>query len=300
MPGGNLPFAAIAVLMGCNIVWALNVVVSKIAVGQLGVPPLFYTVLRSGLVLLVLFPLLRPLPQQLGRVLLIGFAISGGSFALLFAGLQTASPSAAGIVNLSAAPLAVLFAILFLGEKVGWRRGLGMALTLGGVLLAMGSPSAAGSLTGLALVFGAAVVGSLGSVFVKTISLDAVRLQAWAAVVSLAVLVPATLLFESGQGAAVAAAPWPVAACALFAGLVVSVGAHSAYFRILQRYDANLVVPLTLLTPLLTIAFGAWLTGDELGWPLLAGGALAVAGVAVIVVRPSSTLFKPLLVRSRF
>jgi O-acetylserine/cysteine efflux transporter len=296
----NLPLSAVAVLMACNIAWALNVVVSKIAVGELGVPPLFYTVLRSALVLVVLFPLLRTVPKQLGRVLLIGFAISGGSFALLFAGLQTASPSAAGVVNLSSAPLAVLFAIMFLGERVRWRRGLGMALTLAGVLLAMGSPSAAGSVTGLALVFGAAVVGALGSVFVKTIALDAVRLQAWAAVISLVVLVPVTLVFESGQTAAVAAAPLAVAACALFAGLVVSVGAHSAYFRILQRHDANLVVPLTLMTPLLTIAFGVWLTGDELGWPLLAGGALAIAGVAVIVVRPSRTLFKPLLVRSRF
>ncbi len=295
-----LPLSAIAVLMACNIAWALNIVVSKLAVDELGVPPLFYTVLRSMLVVVVLFPLLRPLPKQLLRVLLIGFAISGGSFALLFAGLKTATPSAAGIVNLSSAPLAVLFAVVFLGEKVGWRRGLGMGLTLGGVLLAMGSPSAAGSITGLVLVLGSAVVGALGSVFVKTITLDAVRLQAWAAVVSLAALVPATLVFESGQIAAFEANPVPVALCALFAGLIVSVGAHSAYFRILQRYDANLVVPLTLLTPLLTIAFGAWLTGDAIGWPLLAGGALAMIGVAVIVVRPSSKLFKPLLVRSRF
>lgn len=295
-----LPLSAIAVLMACNIAWALNIVVSKLAVDELGVPPLFYTVLRSMLVVVVLFPLLRPLPKQLLRVLLIGFAISGGSFALLFAGLKAATPSAAGIVNLSSAPLAVLFAVVFLGEKVGWRRGLGMGLTLGGVLLAMGSPSAAGSITGLVLVLGSAVVGALGSVFVKTITLDAVRLQAWAAVVSLAALVPATLVFESGQIAAFEANPVPVALCALFAGLIVSVGAHSAYFRILQRHDANLVVPLTLLTPLLTIAFGAWLTGDAIGWPLLAGGALAMVGVAVIVVRPSSKLFKPLLVRSRF
>lgn len=299
MPG-NLPFPALAVLMGCNFAWALNIVVTKIAVGELGVPPLFYTVLRSALVLVVLFPFLRPVPKQLGRVLLIGFAISGGSFALLFAGLKTATPSAAGIVNLSSAPLAVLFAVVFLGEKVGWRRGIGMVLALAGVLLAMGSPEDTGSITGLALVFGAAVVGSLGSVFVKTITLDAVRLQAWAAVISLAALVPATLLFESGQIAAVEANPVPVALCSLFAGIVVSVGAHSAFYRILQRHDANVVVPLTLMTPLLTIGLGAWLTGDAIGWPLLAGGALAMVGVGVIVVRPSATLFKPLLVRSRF
>jgi hypothetical protein len=85
----------------------------------------------------------------------------------------------------------------------------------------------------------------------------------------------------------------------LNAGLVVSVGAHSAYFRLFQAHDANLIVPLTLLTPLLTIAFGTWLTGDEIGWPLIVGGGLAIIGVAIIVIRPSRNIFKPLLVRPR-
>jgi O-acetylserine/cysteine efflux transporter len=58
-------------------------------------------------------------------------------------------------------------------------------------------------------------------------------------------------------------------------------------------------VPLTLLTPLLTIAFGTWLTGDEIGWPLIVGGGLAIIGVAIIVIRPSRNIFKPLLVRPR-
>ena len=100
------------------------------------------------------------------------------------------------------------------------------------------------------------------------------------------------MTLESGQFQAVAAAPLAVAACVLYAGVVVSVGAHSAYFRLFQRYDANLIVPLTLLTPLLTIAFGTWLTGDEIGWPLIVGGAMALVGVAIIVRRPSRTIAK--------
>ena len=85
-----------------------------------------------------------------------------------------------------------------------------------------------------------------------------------------------------------------------FAGIVVSVGAHSAYYHLLQRHDANLLVPLTLVTPLLTIGFGAWLTGDPIGPRLLIGAGLAIAGVAIIVIRPSRSIFKPLLVRVRF
>lgn len=298
MPG-SLPFSALAIMLFCNIAWALNVVVSKLAVDDLALPPLFYTVLRSAVVLVVLFPLLRNIPARLPVVLAVGFAISGGSFALQFMGLQTASPSAVGIVTLSGAPLTVLFAVIFLGEQVRWRRGIGMALALGGVGLAIGSPSGSLSLIGVAFAFAGVLVGALGSVFVKRLQIGSVALQAWAALISLALMLPATFAFETGQIEAIRAAPLGVGACVLFAGLVVSVGAHSAYFKLLQAHDANLIVPLTLLTPLLTIGFGAWLTGDAIGWPLLAGGALAMIGVTIIVVRPSRNIFKPLLVRPR-
>jgi O-acetylserine/cysteine efflux transporter len=295
----SLPLSAIGIMLFCNVAWAMNVVVSKIAVSTLGLPPLFYTVLRSCVVLAVLFPLLlRQKPARLPLVLAIGFAITGGSFGLQFIGLQTASPSAVGIVNLSGAPLTVLFAIIFLGEEVRWRRGLGMALALGGVGLAIGAPSDAGDPVGLGFAFAGVFIGAFASVFVKRLEVGAVSLQAWAALASLGVMLPGTLLLESGQIVAVTAAPLAVAGCVLFAGLVVSVGAHSAYFRLFQAHDANMIVPLTLLTPLLTIAFGTWLTGDEIGWPLIVGGTIALAGVAIIVIRPSRTIFKPRLART--
>lgn len=295
----SLPLSALGIMLFCNVAWAMNVVVSKIAVSTLGLPPLFYTVLRSATVLVVLFPLLRQVPQRLPLVLAVGFAITGGSFGLQFVGLQTASPSAVGIVNLSGAPLTVLFAVIFLGEEVRWRRGLGMALALGGVGLAIGAPSGANDPVGLGFAFAGVLIGAFASVFVKRIEIGSVALQAWAAVASLAVMLPATLLLETGQIAAVEAAPLAVAGCVLFAGLVVSVGAHSAYFRLFQRHDANLIVPLTLLTPLLTIAFGTWLTGDTIGWSLIVGGTMALAGVAIIVIRPSRTIFKPWLMRPK-
>jgi O-acetylserine/cysteine efflux transporter len=296
----SLPLSALGIMLFCNVAWALNIVVSKIAVSTLGLPPLFYTVLRSGTVLLVLFPLLlRQRPARLPLVLLIGFAITGGSFGLQFVGLQTASPSAVGIVNLSGAPLTVLFAIIFLGEEVRWRRGIGMALALGGVGLAIRAPSDAGDPVGLGFAFAGVFIGAFASVFVKRIEIGAVALQAWAGLASLCVMLPVTLLLETGQFAAVEAAPLAVAGCVLFAGVIVSVGAHSAYFRLFQAHDANLIVPLTLLTPLLTIAFGTWLTGDTIGWPLIIGGGMALVGVAIIVIRPSRTLFKPQLARPR-
>ena len=81
---------------------------------------------------------------------------------------------------------------------------------------------------------------------------------------------------------------------------MVSVGAHTAYYRLMQEFDANMIVPLTLFTPILTILFGAWLTGDAIGERLIIGGAIALAGVAIIVLRPSETFTRRFLVRPRF
>ena len=295
-----MSFRALLIMAFCNIAWALNVVVSKLAITDFSAPPLFYALVRSIIVAAVLIPLLRPLPAKLWQVLVIGLAISGGSFALLFMGLETASPSAAGVVSLSGAPMTVLFAILFLGEKVRWRRGLGIGLAFGGVLFAMAGENQMQTSSGLLLVFLSAMVGALGTVFVKRLDLSSIRLQGWAAVASVAVLLPLSLTLESGQFAALAASPWELAACLVFASLVVSIGAHTAYFRLLGEYDANLVVPLTLFTPILTIVFGAWLTGDAIGERLVIGGAIALVGVAIIVLRPSATFTRRFLVRPRF
>ncbi|MCP9222825.1 DMT family transporter [Erythrobacter sp. LQ02-29] len=294
-----MSFRTIALLFLVNLIWAANVVVSKLAVGDLGIPPLFYALLRSVIVVAALAPLLRPVPQGLLRVMLVGLAISGGSFALLFVGLKTASPSAAGIVSLSGAPLTVLFAILILKERVRWRRAGGIVLAFVGVGIAVASPSGWANGSGLGWVGLSAIVGALGSVFVKRVEIDSVRLQAWAAVASTIVLTPLTLATEGEQFASLATHPWEATACLLYAALVTSVGAHSLYYRLLQHNEANMIVPFTLLCPLMTVGLGASITGDAIGWPLIIGGLIAVAGVAVIVLRPSQVMPKQFLVRPR-
>ena len=294
-----MPAKTIALLVLVNLLWALNVVVSKVAVDDLGMPPLFYAALRALLTLVVLAQLLRPLPRNWPVVAAVGLAIGGGSFALFAIGLSHANPSTAGIVSLSGAPMTVLLAIVLLGEDVGWRRGVGIALAIGGVVIAISSPSGLQSSAGLGWIGLSCLVGALGSVYVKKIDVGGKPLQAWSALASFVVLLPFSLATERDLVAPLTAHPWQVLGCLIFAGLVVSVYAHVIYFNALKDHDANLVVPFTLLHPLMTVGLGAWLTGDPVGVPLLVGGAIAVAGVSILVLRPSETFTKRFLVRSR-
>lgn len=277
-----------ALLTAICLIWALSNVVSKLVVGNWGVPPLFFAAARFALVLLVTLPWLRPVPRPLWRIVLIGLLIGGGNFALLFVGLQTATPSAAAVVIQAGVPITTLLSVLMLGERIHWRRGLGIALTLVGVLIVVWQPGFALSV-GLLFVLGAAFSGSLGAVLMKRAEeIAPLRYQAWVGLTAVVPLTFATLALESGQWAAGVAAGWPFIAALVFSALVVSVGAHTAYYGLIARYEANLLAPLTLMTPLATIALGVLITGDQLDSQMIIGAALALLGVLIVVLRPST------------
>lgn len=268
------------------LVWGYSNVLSKIVVGHWAVPPLFFAATRFLIVAIATLPWLLPMPRPRWRIALIGVLMGAGNFALLFVGLQTASPSAAAVVIQIGVPFTTLLSIVVLGERIHWRRGVGIALTLAGVVLVVWNPHGLELSTGLWFIVGAAFTGSLGAVLMKQVeNVEPLRFQAWVGVVSFAPLALASALFETGQWSTSLAAGWPFAAALLFAALVVSVLGHTSYYGLIQRYEANMLAPLTLMTPLFTIAFGVALTGDRLDMRMIAGAALALLGVLVVALR---------------
>lgn len=275
------------------LVWGYSNVLSKIVVGNWAVPPLFFAAIRFAVVIAATLPWLLPMPRPRWRIVVIGVLMGAGNFALLFVGLQSASPSAAAVVIQIGVPFTTLLSIVILGERIHWRRGLGIALTLAGVLLVVWNPDGIDLSAGLWFVMGAAFTGSLGAVLMKQVeNVSPLRFQAWVGLVSFVPLTLASAVFEQGQWSSAAAAGWPFVAAVLFAALVVSVLGHTSYYGLIRRYEANLLAPLTLMTPIFTIAFGVALTGDKLDARMVAGAMLALAGVLVVALRsrPASPL----------
>lgn len=268
------------------LVWGYSNVLSKIVVGNWAVPPLFFAAIRFLVVIAATLPWLLPMPRPRWRTVVIGILMGAGNFALLFIGLQTASPSAAAVVIQIGVPFTTLLSIVMLGERIHWRRGLGIALTLAGVLLVVWNPDGIDLSAGLWFVVGAAFTGSLGAVLMKQVEdVAPLRFQAWVGLVSFLPLAMASALFEEGQWTSAVAVGWPFVGAVLFAALVVSVLGHTSYYGLIRRYEANLLAPLTLMTPLFTIAFGVALTGDKLDMRMIAGAMLALAGVLVVALR---------------
>lgn len=273
------------ILVAVSLIWSVNNVISKVVVGMWHVPPMFYADLRFAVVLLVTLPWLRPAPRPLWRLLLIGTLLGGGSFALTFMGLQSVSPSAAAVVSQTGIPITTLLSILLLGERIRWRRALGIALSLVGTVLVVWKPGFAIS-TGMLFILGASFAGAMGAVLMKQMDVIApLRFQAWVGMMGVVVLTPLSIGFELPHWHNAALAGWPFVAAVLFSALIVSVVAHTAYFMLIQRYEANLVTPLTLITPLGTIALGVMFTGDQFDTQMVIGTAIALLGVLIVAVR---------------
>jgi drug/metabolite transporter (DMT)-like permease len=282
------------------LVWATNNIVSKYAVSHLGAPPLFYTALRFAVVVAVTFPFLLPMPRPRWRLLVVALTMGGGNFALVFLGLKYATPSSVAVVSQLGVPITTLLSVVMLGEHIRWRRIAGITLTFIGAMTVMWNPDGFRASAGLLYVVAGAAVSSLGAVMMKQIEgVHPLRFQAWVGFASFLPLVALSALFEPGQVQNGLKAGWPLLACALYSGLVVSVGAHTGYYFLIGRYEANQISPLTLMTPLATIALGVAIFHDPFGLRMALGTAVALGGVLIIALRRNQVMPLLLAIRNR-
>ena len=287
-----------ALLVLMCLVWALNVVVSRVVIADWGVPPIFYAALRFAAVALLTWPFLRPAPKPTPRIIAVALCMGAANFALLNIGLQTATASAASVVSQLGVPITTVLSVLMLGERIRWRRGLGIALAFTGAMIVIVDPAGFQVSTGLLFVLACAFVASLGAILIK--QMDEVKpltFQAWVSWVSAPLLLVASAGFEQDQVARTLAAGWPFAAALAFSVLVVSLFAHTMFFHLLSRYEANLISPLTLMSPLMAIAIGVLLAGESFGPRMAAGTAIALAGVLLIALRRNTAAPRAALVQ---
>ena len=274
-------------------VWGLNLVVTRWVVADAGVPPLFFAAMRFAGIALVLVWFLRPIPKNLGTLFLIAMGMGAVHFALLFMGLANAEASSVSVVGQLGVPFSTLMSMAFLGEVVGWRRGLGIMLAFAGAILIAVDPNTFQLSYGLLYVVFAALVASGAGILMKRMpSISALQMQAWIGLFSFAPLFAVSGLFESDQNSwgAFIEGGWLVWAATAFAVLGVSVFGHGGFYSLIKKYDISLLSPLTLMTPVWGVVLSIVLLGEVLTLQLVVGAAISLGGVFVILVRPNRAM----------
>lgn len=279
-------------LFSICLVWGCHFVVIKLTVGAL--PPIFYAAIRMAIVALILSPFLSWRKGEMGIVLFGGLCIGAMNYALMFTGMQYATASAAAIAIELNVPFATILAMIFLGDRPGWRRLLGITLAFAGVaIIALsGSGEAAGEADprlglGIGLVAAGAFSEAVGAIVVKrTTAFRPHELLAWFALVGTVALSLMSAVLEDGQGAAWEAADRTlVIGAILYSALASSLFGHIVYYWLLQRLPISVVAPTVLFTTVVAVIGGVLLLGDPFGPSMIVGGLMTLAGVGVVLLR---------------
>ena len=282
MPPSHLLF----LLLIC-LIWAGNFIAAALAVGHL--QPLTFTVLRFSVVLGLLLPFLRwPARNQWPTLLAACWCMGALHFGLVFMALDRSEDvSSVAILMQVYVPMSTVLAVLFLGERIGWRTASGILLAFGGVLVVGMDPLVITQADSLLLVLTSAFFLAAGTVFMRQLKgVGLFNFQAWNALLSLIPLGLLACVLESPL-ASIAANPlnspaWPALA---YSAIGASIVGHGGFYWLIQRHEVSRVTPYLLLVPVLAVILGVLIWGDRPGLRLLGGGALVIVGVLWITVR---------------
>jgi drug/metabolite transporter (DMT)-like permease len=278
---GELGILALAVIAP---LWGYSWVVSKVALGYSG--PLTFAALISGLGAVCLFVLLlvlrRPLrPPPLGWTLLVGLLQTS-----LFNGLATAALTVGGAGKVTVLVYTMpfwllLFAWLFLGERLRSLQWPAVALAFAGLILVVRPWDIGGALSGV-LACGAGLAWAGGALLVKLLQRrthrDTLSLTAWQLLLGCIPLVAAGILVEGR------APEWTAVfiACLAYSILLANALCWALWVYALRALPAGAAGMGTLAVPVIGV-LAAWIQLHET--PSLTEGvgmALIVAGLAAL------------------
>lgn len=278
--------ADFAIMMLCCLGWGGNFVISAWALGGSPVPPFMLAAVRAAIVILLMgWVLLRPLPARFGLLLLVCACVGPVHLGFLYTGLQTASASGSSIVSQILIPFATILSVIFLHERIGWRRGLAVVISVIGVVIMVYE---AGALTldiGLIYIVLAYLSLAVGSVIMKRVGdVDWKQYVTWMAVVVLVIMGAASAVFETDQAQVWTHNKGPLLIAAGYAAIGVTIFAHGQYFRLIRSYEVSQIVPLTLMVTVFACALGVIFL-DETLYPRYIIGALLILPCVLYIAR---------------
>ena len=264
--------------------WGLNAAAAKIGVTYM--PPVFFTVLRFALVLICLAPWLRPVPGKYGVLIPAVFFMGALHFALIFVGVKYSDASTMAIVNQLYVPISVLLAMVWLGERVSWRRWAGIVTAFAGIVVFSSDGNVTPHLLGVFFLVLDGFAMGIGTVMLRRLQgVPPFVMQAWMAALGVPLLLATSFLIESGQFEAIATAPWQEWAALAYSVVGASLIGHTGYYILLQNYDVSLVGSVLLLGPVIGVLGGVILLGEPFTPLIVVGSAMTLAGVGIVLMR---------------
>lgn len=247
-------------------IWGLNFVVLKI--GLQGVPPMVLAAIRFFLASIPLVFFIKRPAIPFKKVLLYGLTMFVLQFSLLFYGMKAGMP--AGLTSLvlqSQIFFTLIFAVLFLKEKLVFFQIIGIILSFLGMAVIGSKLNGSVTLLGFLLVIAAAIAWSAGNIVSKKIGKTNVfSVIVWGSLVAWPPLL-ISAVFTEGMSSFLSVF-YSISFKSLFAIFytvyISTLLGFTLWAWILSRYSASKVAPLTIFVPLFGMLGGFFILDEPI------------------------------------
>lgn len=279
-----MPARDIALAVFIQILWGPCYALTKPVLDHF--PPLMLVAMVYSIVALVFTPLVPRAKTSWNALFLFGFFGGALQTSMVFLALKYLPASTAVLAMQAQLPVAVV-ASWFMGrDKPNLKNTLGCILSLIGIAIVVGVPEATDAWFGLIAMAVGVISWSVAQAVIPVVAKDqGMTLYTGMTRYAAPQMIVMSLLFEHGQLQTLTTVPlyaWAaVPAIAMF-GFALP---YWIWYSLLMRHRVDELTPFVLLMPIFSVIVAVTRLGEPLPPTLLLGGAVVIAGLAVIVFR---------------
>ncbi|HEU4826237.1 MAG TPA: DMT family transporter [Dongiaceae bacterium] len=277
-----MPAKDIGLAVLVQVIWGVGFTLMKPTMSAF--PPLLFIALVYGIIALVATPLVPGSRTPFGWMMLIAALGGSAQSCLLAFGLTMLPATTSNLLLQLTVPFAVLMSWAARIDRPRLRNGLGCVVALAGVAIVIGAPGAGNSWLGVVMIAVASLAWSAAQILIRLRCSDsgATFYAAMARHACPQALI-ASLMLERGQLGWLARAAWQDWGALIAIALCGFAGGYMLWYKLLVRNRIDQLLPFSLLMPPVGVATGVLYLGESLRYSLLTGGAVILAGLAVIV-----------------
>ncbi|CEK10784.1 EamA family transporter [Legionella hackeliae] len=286
-----MPVSHILLALLVALVWGINFLFVKLSLEEIS--PLLLCTLRFTLASIPAIFFIKPPAVPFRLVMSYGLVMFALQFTLLFLGMHAGmTPGMASLLIQVQVFFSMLFATVFLKETPNPLQILGALVSFAGIGLVALHFDSNISVLGFILILGSAATWGFGNLITKKApKINMISLVVWGSFVAIIPMFLITLTFEGATSIinTYNNITWRGASSLAYIVYISTWVGYGVWNWLLSRYPVGMIVPFTLLVPLVGILSSVIVLGEPFQPWKLAAGLLVISGLCINIL--STRLF---------
>ncbi|HAU2230072.1 TPA: EamA family transporter [Legionella pneumophila] len=278
-----MPFAHLLLALLVVFVWGINFIFVKLSLEEFS--PLLLCAVRFLLASVPAVFFIKPPAVPFKIIAGYGLIMFALQFALLFIGLRVGmTPGVASLLMQVQVFFSMFFAIIFLGEQPQVGQIIGALIAFIGIGVVALHFDHNVSLMGFLCILAAAASWGIGNLITKKIhSVNLIAVIVWSSFVACLPMFILSLVFEGPESFVTAYEhmTWKGILSVLYIVYISTWAGYGVWNWLISRYPVGMVVPFTLLVPVVGILSSVFILGEPFYLWKLVAGLLVISGLCI-------------------